>query len=644
MSSAGAARRVAPRARRESRGGEALPARRGRRAAPAEALRARRRGTRRGDRVVRHDRGGQCGSGAAIARGARYRGAPAPRSARRRAASRDQARGRGRDGAIRDPARASGAARPQRKVGRRGRNAHQDAVVRRRAVVFAALLRSRLSQPAVAAGTRIKMRLFVGVLSYSRRCYVRAFRSQRHDDWREGLAGAFHHVRGVPADGARRSCEGADRRPRRHSGDCASGVSRVPHRLGRQRAGVPAGSRAQEGHDRARRRPREAPGAGGLRARSWAALEALLVCWIRWQTRDHGTTHDAPRERFERDEAAALGALPACPSPVPRQRELPARPSPVRQQRETRKVAPDCFVDVDTVRYSVPHRRLVRHSVQALVGDAEVIISDGTEVVGRHARCPEPRRPGVDPAHFGGLCRLMTVDRIIIIIIIIGAATAPYSRSLESTPRHRRCRVTDLVRASSSASGSAPVAERLDSTRLDSTRLDSTRLDSTRRDATRLDATRRDTTRHDATRRDTTRRDATRHDTTRHDTTRHDATRRDTTRCSRTPRAKSPPSSTFSTAFAATSSIPRRRRRHHGHPDRALSVAKALADFDFKLHPSIDAKLVRELATGRFIAGAKGCLAVWTTRRRQDASRARSRSAARQSRPATRCCSSPRPR
>jgi hypothetical protein len=26
--------------------------------------------------------------------------------------------------------------------------------------------------------------LFVGVLSYSRRVYVRAFRSQRHDDWR----------------------------------------------------------------------------------------------------------------------------------------------------------------------------------------------------------------------------------------------------------------------------------------------------------------------------------------------------------------------------------------------------------------------------------------------------------------------------
>ena len=37
-------------------------------------------------------------------------------------------------------------------------------------------------------------------------------------------------------------------------------------------------------------------------------------------------------------------------------------------------------------------------------------------------------------------------------------------------------------------------------------------------------------------------------------------------------------------------------------------VAKALDDFDFKFQPSIDAKLVRELATGRFIASAENVL------------------------------------
>ena len=38
---------------------------------------------------------------------------------------------------------------------------------------------------------------FVAVLSYSRREFVRAFRSQRHDDWREGLVSAFRHFGGV---------------------------------------------------------------------------------------------------------------------------------------------------------------------------------------------------------------------------------------------------------------------------------------------------------------------------------------------------------------------------------------------------------------------------------------------------------------
>lgn len=37
-------------------------------------------------------------------------------------------------------------------------------------------------------------------------------------------------------------------------------------------------------------------------------------------------------------------------------------------------------------------------------------------------------------------------------------------------------------------------------------------------------------------------------------------------------------------------------------------VVKTLDDFDFKFQPSIDAKLVRELATGRFVASAENVL------------------------------------
>ena len=50
----------------------------------------------------------------------------------------------------------------------------------------------------VIAGAPVKVFLFVAVLGYSRRLFVRASLSQRQDDWREGLASAFRHFGGVP--------------------------------------------------------------------------------------------------------------------------------------------------------------------------------------------------------------------------------------------------------------------------------------------------------------------------------------------------------------------------------------------------------------------------------------------------------------
>lgn len=117
----------------------------------------------------------------------------------------------------------------------------------------------------------------------------------------------------------------------------------------------------------------------GRQFEAWAVLERHLESWMHVaDERIHGTTHETPRLRFERDEAGALTALPA-------------RPLPGRQRRETRVVATDCFVNVDTVRYSVPHR-LVRRSVQVLVGDDEVVVFDGALIVARHVRCAEPHQ------------------------------------------------------------------------------------------------------------------------------------------------------------------------------------------------------------------------------------------------------------
>lgn len=105
----------------------------------------------------------------------------------------------------------------------------------------------------------------------------------------------------------------------------------------------------------------------------------------------HGTTHERPCDRFERDERAAL-------------KPLPANPLAVRRRRVSRRVAADCFVDVDTIRYSVPYA-LVRRTVEVLVGDSEVTIFDGTKEVARHRRSSEPHARIVDAAHFNGLWR-----------------------------------------------------------------------------------------------------------------------------------------------------------------------------------------------------------------------------------------------
>jgi hypothetical protein len=133
-------------------------------------------------------------------------------------------------------------------------------------------------------------------------------------------------------------------------------------------------------------------GLAGREFESFAGLEAHVVDWMALaDQREHGTTHEAPALRFERDERQAL-------------RPLPLRPPVARDRKVTRKVANDALVDVDTVRYSVPHR-LVKEHVEVLVGETQVTIFHGQEVVARHARSFEPYSKVVDPAHYDGLWR-----------------------------------------------------------------------------------------------------------------------------------------------------------------------------------------------------------------------------------------------
>lgn len=268
------------------------------------------------------------------------------------------------------------------------------------------------------AGVRTKVHLFVAVLGYSRRIFVRASLSQRQDDWREGLAGAFRTFGGVTQriliDRAGALVIGEDRE---------SGTARVHPAFAAfcKDWGVEVSACRPY---RARTKGKTESGVGyvkknaiaGLSFTSFAALEAHLAKWIvEADQRVHGTTHEQPLARFERQEKTALRPLP---SPV----------IPVRVRRVSRRVANDCFVDVDTIRYSVPHT-LVKRYVDVLVGDHDVVIFHGSLEVARHARHHEPHQRISDPRHFEGIFRQRD-DAAVVASSPIGRSLADYADAI----------------------------------------------------------------------------------------------------------------------------------------------------------------------------------------------------------------------
>ncbi len=244
------------------------------------------------------------------------------------------------------------------------------------------------------AGQLVRVYLLVAVLGYSRRLFVKAFLNQRSDDWREGIASAFRHFGGVTAkvlgDNAKALVIGRDRATETvtfhpaYLAFCRDwGV--LPRACGPYRARTKG--KTESGVKYVKR--------NALAARefeSFAHLEQHLGSWmVHADQREHGTTHETPLTRFERDERHAL-------------RPFPVGPLVVRHRRLKRRVSNDSFVDIDTVRYSVPFK-LVRGHVEVVVGDDTVEVFDGVARVATHRRSTEPHARIVDPAHFDGLWR-----------------------------------------------------------------------------------------------------------------------------------------------------------------------------------------------------------------------------------------------
>jgi hypothetical protein len=182
----------------------------------------------------------------------------------------------------------------------------------------------------VIGGTPVRVFLLVALLSYSRRLFVKAFLSERQDDWREGIAAAFIHFGGITAtvlcDNARALVIGRDR-----------AIGTVHFRpaylalsgLGRAAARVLTLSRPQKrviiyfanrwlvkyiitkkGKTESGVKYVKRKAVAALSFASFSALEQHLEAWmIVADQRVHGTTHEAPHDRFVRAEASALRRL-----------------------------------------------------------------------------------------------------------------------------------------------------------------------------------------------------------------------------------------------------------------------------------------------------------------------------------------------
>jgi transposase len=189
-------------------------------------------------------------------------------------------------------------------------------------------------------GERVRVHLAVLTLGYSRRLLVRAFRSEKQDHWLQALEEGFRHWGGVPkevlVDNARALVSQHD--PERQVLVFAQRLEEFASYWGfKPRACRPYRARTK-GKDERGVAYVKRNAIAGREFSSWAELEAHLVRWTREvaDLRVHGTTGEAPLERFVRAEAVAL-------------QPLEAKPSFLAERELVRIVHSDCCVEVEAV-------------------------------------------------------------------------------------------------------------------------------------------------------------------------------------------------------------------------------------------------------------------------------------------------------
>lgn len=220
--------------------------------------------------------------------------------------------------------------------------------------------------------TKVKVHLFVMVLGYSRRIFTRGYLHEKLGNLLDGHEAAFAHFGGrtetILYDNPRTIVTAKDeatgqvswnRRFKDRMDFYGVEVKLCRYYRAQTKGKVESGVKYVKRNALA-----------GRRFESLDALNAGLDSWALTiaDERVHGTTHEIPRERFDRDERMKMIAVDQRP--------------PSRECRTVRRrVASDGFVEVETNRYPVPYE-WCRAEVEVQLGETEVrIVHEGESVV-----------------------------------------------------------------------------------------------------------------------------------------------------------------------------------------------------------------------------------------------------------------------
>lgn len=242
-------------------------------------------------------------------------------------------------------------------------------------------------------GDKLPVHLFVATLGHSRLGYVAAFTHERQSAWFAGMEGAFAHYGGIPREVL---MDNAKPLVDRHNVQTREVVFNERLKAFARHWGFTPKACAPY---RPRTKGKDENGVGDVKKNalagrvfaSWAALEAHLAQWQREvaDLRCHGSTGEAPRARFEREERPALAPLDGR--------------LPHTQARELHRIVhSEACVEVDTHRYSVPWR-LIGETVTVRVEGEGLAVSQAGKIVACHDVLQGTRGRCIDPAHFDGL-------------------------------------------------------------------------------------------------------------------------------------------------------------------------------------------------------------------------------------------------